>query len=262
VSVITSLQNERVKLVRALQTSVKTRRKESRIVLEGVRLIGDALAAGVQPDFVFYTAGDQHDSRLFAGLLSKLETRNVPNFEISDEVMAHITDTDTPQGVLAVVPEPNFALPSTITLVLILDAVADPGNLGTILRTSAAAGVDAVVLAPGCVDPFNPKVLRSAMGAHFRVPILRLSWTEIAAQYQTLQVAVADADGDTVYYKADWTKPSVIVIGGEARGADQSARELADTIISIPMEKGSESLNAAMAAGIILFECRRQRTNL
>jgi RNA methyltransferase, TrmH family len=264
VTVITSLQNERVKLIRALQTSGKSRRKENRLVLEGVRLIRDALTSGSSPDFVFISendyAGDQQGSRHFASLVDMLNQRNIPVIEVTPEVMQHISDTETPQGIVAVAPLPDLPIPET-DLVLILDGIADPGNLGTILRTAAASGVGVVVLAPRCVDAFNPKVLRSGMGAHFRIPITRRRWHEITADYGTMQTALAEADGTVAHDQMDWRKPSVVIIGGEANGADESARAFAKTIVTIPMAGTTESLNASVAAGVILFEIRRQRTS-
>jgi RNA methyltransferase, TrmH family len=260
VTTISSLHNERVKLVYALQTQGKSRRKERRCVLEGVRLIGDALAVGVQPDFIFYTSdavsGDQPGARLLAGL----RDRGVECIEVSPEVMGHLSDTQTPQGLIAIVPLPDLTPPTRIDLILILDGVADPGNMGTILRTAAAAGVDGVVLAPYCVDPFNPKVLRSGMGAHFRVPIVRKTWKDISEEYAGLTFYLADAESTVAYYGVDWTKPSALIVGGEARGAESEAEALAQKIVSIPMVNGVESLNAAIAAGVILFEIRRQRS--
>ncbi len=267
---ISSLHNERVKLVHALQTQGRARRRERRCALEGVRLIRDALSVGVQPDFVFYTTditditdmttdavtGDQPGARLLAGL----RDLGVECVEVSPEVMAHLSDTQTPQGIIAVVPLPELAPPANIDLILILDGVADPGNMGTILRTAAAAGIDTVVLAPYCVDPFNPKVLRSGMGAHFRIPIARKSWADIAEAYQSLTFYLADAGSTIPHYTVDWTRPSVLIIGGEARGAESAAEELSQKIISIPMVNDVESLNAAIATGVILFEIRRQRS--
>lgn len=256
---ITSLQNDRVKLVRALQSSGKSRRKENRVVLEGVRLVGDALAAGSTPDFVFYTQDFTAESHPGSRLFAALQEQSVTCLEVSDEVMIHMADTQTPQGILAVVVLPELAIPQSITLALILDGVADPGNLGTILRTAAAASVDVVFLAPGCVDPFNPKVLRSGMGAHFRLPIVRLNWNDISARLGNLPMYLADAEGDNHYHQVDWTQPSALIIGGEARGAEMEARQKAQAVISIPMGNAAESLNAAVANGVILFEVRRQR---
>ena len=256
---ITSLQNDRVKLVRALQSSGKSRRKEKKLVLEGVRLVGDAVAADVALDFVFYTQDVTAEGQPGSRLLATLEDRHISCIEVSPEVMAHMADTQTPQGILAVAAMPDLEVPAAITLALIVDGVADPGNLGTILRTAAAASVDVVVLAPGCVDPFNPKVLRSGMGAHFRVPMVRHSWDEISASFANLALYLADASGDKRYHEVVWTQPSALIIGGEARGADIAARQQANAVISIPMGNAAESLNAAVAAGVILFEIRRQR---
>lgn len=250
-SVISSSQNERVKLVRALQTQAKARRKENRIVLEGVRLVADAVEAGVKLEFVLYNSESD--------LLARLFRANVPCFEVNDAIMREISDTQTPQGIIAVVPLPRATLPELPSLVLLLDAVADPGNLGTILRTAAAAAVEVVILLPGCVDPYNPKVLRSGMGAHFRLPISTLTWEQVSAHYPDLPMYVADAEGDLAYYEVDWQQAAGVIIGGEARGAREQAYAQARATITIPMGNQFESLNAAMATAVILFECRRQR---
>ena len=248
--------------MRALQTSGKARRKENRIVLEGVRLIADVMASGAAPDFVLYTSDaiqkDQHDQP-GAGLITDLEKRGVPCLEVTPEVLIHVADTQTPQGVIAVVPMPQLPVPGSITMALILDGIADPGNLGTILRTAAGSGADVVMLAPGCVDAFNPKVLRSGMGAHFHIPIVREGWVDIERHLSGLSVYLADAHAQMSYYAVDWTKPAAIIVGGEAHGAASAARQFAAKTIAIPMAASTESLNAAVAAGVILFEVRRQR---
>jgi len=256
---ITSLHNERVKLVRALQTSGKSRRKENQIVLEGVRLIADALANGTAPDFVFYSGDSIEKDQPGAALIADLERQEVTCLEITPEVLLHIADTQTPQGLIAVVPMPQLPVPGTLTLALILDGIADPGNLGTILRTAAGSGTDVVMLAPGCVDAFNPKVLRSGMGAHFHIPILRKRWADIERDLAGLPMYLADTHAETRYYSVDWTIPSAIIVGGEAHGAASTAQQIAAKTIAIPMAAATESLNAAVAAGVILFEVRRQR---
>lgn len=249
--VISSSQNERVKLVRALQTQAKARRKENCIVLEGVRLVADAIEAGVKLEFVLYNSESD--------LLARLYRADVPCYEVSDAIMREISDTATPQGIIAVAPMPKSTLTKSPSLVLLLDAIADPGNLGTILRTAAAAAVEVVILLPGCVDPYNPKVLRSGMGAHFRLPISAMTWEQVSTQYPDLPLYVADADGDLAYYDVDWQQPAGVIIGGEARGARDQAYAQARATITIPMGNQFESLNAAMATAVILFECRRQR---
>jgi TrmH family RNA methyltransferase len=153
-------------------------------------------------------------------------------------------------------------------LLLVCDAIQDPGNLGTILRAAEAAGVNAVWLSPGCVDPYNPKVVRAAMGAHFRLPIFAESaWEVIPAQLTRLHPSeiglfAADAGADTPYDAVDWTRPATLIVSNEAHGLSREARHLATQrggLISIPMAGGTESLNAAMSAAIILFEAARQR---
>lgn len=246
---ITSLQNPRVKQIRALQDRARTRRKEGKIVLEGVRLIGDAIAQGHMPDFIFHTP--DAESLLPAG---RFEAEPV-----SAEVMRHISDTQQPQGIIGVFAMPHQALPPSPQRVLILDAIRDPGNMGTILRAAAAAGTEAVLMSPDCVDAFNPKVLRAGMGAHFRVALAVQDWTDIAAYCAGIAVYVAASAGDLRYDQVDWTGRWALLIGGEAQGAGQQAQSLAQAQVYIPMHAATESINAAMAASVILFEAQRQR---
>jgi TrmH family RNA methyltransferase len=258
---ITSQQNERVKLVRALQTQPKTRRTEEKVVLEGVRLINDALDSGAIPNFAFYTAEAAQPDKPTAPLYEALRTLGTDLLEVAPDIMAYVTDVETPVGILAVFPMPKLDIPPQINLALILDGIADPGNLGTVLRSAAAAGVDVVILAPNSVDPFNPKVLRGAMGAQFRLPIRRLTWAEIEEHYAAMPIYLADMKGEVAYTSVNWHEPAALIIGGEALGADEQARRLAKTVIHIPMASGAESLNAAVAASVILFEALRQRSS-
>lgn len=251
---ITSLQNDRVKLAHLLLTQAKTRRKEGKIVLEGARLIRDAYErGGARPDFVFYEP-DKAD----AALVDLFERHRVQIEPVSAEVLRHISATEGPQGIVAVVPTPQPALPDNLGRVLVLDDIRDPGNLGTMLRTAAAAGVDAVLLSPGCVDAYNPKALRAGMGAHFRLVVVAQPWDEIAATTDGLAVYLADMDGDAPYDRADWASPWALIVGSEAHGASNEATALAHQRVYIPMSADAESLNAAIAAGILLFEAHRQ----
>ncbi len=247
---ITSLQNDRVKLAYGLLNGSKSRRRLGKITLEGVRLIRDALEAGYLPDFVLYDPEAVDVSGL-----------NVPAdalLDASPEIIRHICTTEQPQGIVAVFPMPAPRLPRAPRRVLILDALRDPGNMGTILRTAAAAGVEVVLLAPGSVDPYNDKALRAGMGAHFRVPVVSQKWDEIAAYCDGLAVYLADMNGDVAYDAADWSRGWALIVGGEAHGAGEAAAAVATQRISIPMAAATESLNAASAAAIILFEAARQ----
>jgi TrmH family RNA methyltransferase len=175
--------------------------------------------------------------------------------------MRAASDTQTPQGILVVLEPRDLRLPPHPDFLFIVDQVRDPGNLGTILRTAAAAGVDGVLLPPGTVDVYAPKVVRAAMGAHFRLPIRLLSWEEIGAQLESsdLRTYLADARKGVEYTQADFRSPLALIIGSEAEGAGAQAQSLAEERVFIPMPGGMESLNAAIAAGILLFEVVRQR---
>jgi TrmH family RNA methyltransferase len=252
---ITSAQNEKVKYVRSLSRR-RVRQREGRFVVEGTRLLGELARADIRPAVVFYTSAWATNP---AGqdLLPLLRTADEGAWLVDETVMAACADTQTPQGVLAVVPFMNME--PRPGLLLILDAIRDPGNLGTILRSAESAGVGQVLLAPGTVDLYNPKVVRGAMGAHLRLPVLSRDWPAISKRAEGRSVWLADAAADTAYDTVDWMRPSALIVGGEASGAGQEAARLTTGRVSIPMTGGAESLNAAMAATVILFEAARQR---
>ncbi|MCS6911107.1 MAG: RNA methyltransferase, partial [Anaerolineales bacterium] len=141
----------------------------------------------------------------------------------------------------------------------VCDRIADPGNLGTILRTADAAGVEAVFLAPGTVDAYNPKVVRAAMGAHFHLPVLATTWEELHMQLRGLTAWLADSAGGERYDRVDWTQPHALIIGSEAEGPSEAAHRFAAQRVHIPMPGRAESLNAAVAAGVLMFEAARRR---
>jgi TrmH family RNA methyltransferase len=250
---LTSLQNERVKLVQKLQSQRRAREKDGRFVVEGTRLVEEAALAGSPFDFVFYANPDYRAQTI----LDRLTKRQVEVIEVSAQVMRVCADTEHPQPLLAVLPFPRLT-PAANTLLLICDRLSDPGNLGTLLRTAAAARVDSAILAPGTVDPYNPKVVRSSMGAHFRVPIEALEWDAIRERVAGLKVWLAQAGSGLQYDQVDWTGPSALIISNEAEGPSQEARALASDSVFIPMPGGAESLNAAVAGSVILFEAVRQ----
>jgi TrmH family RNA methyltransferase len=154
---------------------------------------------------------------------------------------------------------PSNSLPETSAFLLILDRIANPGNLGSLLRSAAASGVDGVLLAPGCADPFNPKALRGGMGVQIRLPLENLEWPDIRHFTDSLAIFIASSQGGKSFYDVDWHFPSAVIIGSEASGPSEEAYSLAQSEITIPMRSGVESLNAAVAGGIILFEAARQR---
>jgi TrmH family RNA methyltransferase len=255
---ITSNQNSKIKLVRALLGRAKERREAGAFVVEGVRLVEEAVKANWKCRFALY---DESLSERGKSQVESLRSRGVDVEEVSASVMKSISETEAPQGILAVLEFTNLPIPNSPNFILIPDQIRDPGNLGTLLRSAAASGVQAVLLPPETTDAFAPKVLRSGMGAHFRTPIHSMSWEEIGKAVTGLQVYVADMDGRSCW-EIDLRKPIGLIIGSEAEGASESARKLANGKISIPMSGETESLNAGVAGSILMFEVMRQRENI
>lgn len=257
---ITSTGNTKIKWLRQLQSQASARREAGIFIAEGVRLLEEALAAGWQIQEALHT---EELSERAQALLASLKQRGVQTTPVSPHVLKAASDTQTPQGILAVVKITSLPLPEHPDFLLILDSLRDPGNLGTILRTAAAAGVQAVILTPGSVDPFSPKVVRAGMGAHFRLPVHSLDW-EAVYEYcmaNPLRMYLAEAGGGQVYTSLDLRQPLAFIVGGEASGAGEQIKRLPLQPVHIPMPGASESLNAAVAAALLLFETVRQRTN-
>jgi TrmH family RNA methyltransferase len=189
---------------------------------------------------------------------------HAPIIHVNDAVMKSLADTETPQGVLAVVdlPEPVLpALDGRRSLVLVVDGVRDPGNVGTLIRTAAAAGCAAVVTTAGAADAFSPKVVRAAMGMHFHVPVVAdVSWDWLGPALSVLPAIYGtDMAGAVPYDGVDWNVGAALVIGHEDHGLSDEARAWCRTTVAIPMAPGVESLNAAVSGAVILFEATRQR---
>ena len=259
VHMITSTSNNRIKEARKLQRR-RERYEQGQMLIEGVRLVRDAWQTGATLHPVFYAPEAVTVESATAALVNELAAARVEVVPCSESVFATLSETVTPQGIAAVVALPQLPLPTPRTLTLLLDQVRDPGNAGTLLRSAGAAGVDVVLFGPETVDPFNEKVLRAGMGAHFRTPIrMAEKWDDLAAWMDGDQpLYLAEATGEVSYDLVDWTLPATLVVGGEANGASVWVRERA-IAISIPMERATESLNAAVAGSVILFEAARQR---
>ncbi len=259
--IITSAQNPRLQRVRGLLDKRKQREDERAFVVEGVRLAEEGLAAGWTPELVLCSTGlSGRGQAVVAGFAQA----GAEVLEVAPRLMEAVAGTDSPQGLLAVFAQPAASIPETVDFILIADQLRDPGNLGTLLRSAAAAGAQAALLSPGTVDAFSPKVVRSGMGAHYRLPILHLPWDEIHSicDRAGLQVFLADAAGGEVCWDIDLRLPLALLVGGEAEGASPQAVALTGRSIAIPMPGKSESLNAAVAASILLFEVVRQRRNV
>ena len=254
------MQPNLVSLVRDLQRR-KGRRRRGLAVAEGVRLVEEALAAGVRLHGVV-AADDLDAGARGASLLQTLASHDVPVVTVTGHTLEQLADTDTPQGVLAVMEPPRWSLgdvrPAHRAPVLVLDGVQDPGNVGTLIRTAFALGAAGAILLPGTAEPSNPKVLRAAMGATFRLPWATATDADFRGWVRTADAAVwaGSADGTPVGRLAV-PERLVLVVGNEGAGVRPAVRELARASVAIPLARGAESLNVAVAAGIVLFEVAR-----
>ncbi len=249
-----------VSLVRDLQRR-KGRRRRGLAVAEGVRLVEDAIAAGVRLQGVV-VANDLELSPRGVALLDSLAAHDVPVETVTPRALEQLADTDTPQGVIAVIEPRHWSLadirPARGAPVLVLDAVQDPGNVGTLIRTAFAMGAAGALLLPGTAEPSNAKVLRSAMGATFRLPWAPVSESEFLAWVKEVDatVWVTAADGTPVR-RLPVPERLALVVGNEGAGVSRGIRGLARTSVAVPLARGAESLNVAVAAGIVLFEVGR-----
>jgi TrmH family RNA methyltransferase len=256
--VISSPQNPKVKLVRALAGRSRERREAEAFLAEGVRLVEEANTAGWPFRFALYSDDLNERGR---ELVQKLRGRSIDVEQLDARLLQSLSETETSQGILAVLEDHELSIVDPPDFILIPDSVRDPGNLGTLLRTADAAGVQAILLPPETTDPFSPKVLRAGMGAHFHLPIRTTGWSEIGDYTRGLKVYLADMHGASCW-KVDFKSPLALIIGGEAAGASEPARKLAEWLVGIPMLGSAESLNAAVAGSVLMFEVLRQRSSV
>jgi TrmH family RNA methyltransferase len=254
---ISSSQNPKIKLARALSGRPKERREANAFLAEGVRLVEEAFAANWPFRFVLHS--DELSER-GKKLIKKLEDKKIDVEKVENVLLQSLSETETSQGVIAILDYSPLPIPQSPNFILIPDSIRDPGNLGTLLRTADAAGVQALLIPSETTDAFAPKVVRAGMGAHFRLPILSMSWDEIREATKDLQVFLADMDGQSCW-ETDFHQPLALIVGSEAEGASEQARKLANASVKIPMAGKTESLNAAVAGSVLMFEVMRQRKN-
>jgi len=260
---IESLQNEQVKYVVSLQRH-KAREEAQLFVVEGWRFVAEAVLRNAPIKKVFVC--QERETLEWQSLHKKLCERNIPFEEVDKRVLRKMSATEEPQGILAVVRQTTYTWADLQidrnSLLLILDGIQDPGNLGTILRTALASGVRYVCLTPGTVDLYNPKVLRSTMGAIFSLVLLPGRQPEEILSFcrdRGLDVFTGDTQGSTVYHTKLSDGPLALVVGNEGSGPSPSFRNADVQCVTIPMYQDVESLNVAIATGILLYEIVRQR---
>ena len=260
---ITSTQNQQVKHVIALRKKGKYRRENESYLVEGSRMFFEL----APKEIVSVYLSDHYEKLALSG---KEKMPAIPYETVSDDVFAQMSDTQTPQGILAVAKMKHYTMEDILTpalgtdapLVLILENLQDPGNLGTILRSAEAAGVSGILMTEGTVDIYNSKVVRSTMGAGLRVPFMyteNLKQTVDVLRGHKLRIYAAYLDKSTAYDRVDYTDGTAFMIGNEAAGLTKEAVSLSDGKIHIPMLGKVESLNAGVAASLLVYEAARQR---
>ncbi len=247
-----------------LQTSRRLRQKAGKIALEGPNLVDEALSAGLEAEAVFFN--DEYYTYESKFITSRLSA-GAGLYVMPINLFKKISDTETPQPVAAIFKfeRPGYGgiLDPVPGLAVLLDRIQDPGNMGTMIRTAAAVGTDTVYYTSGSTDPYGPKVLRATAGAVFH---LRLE--QVADPFQLIfdlqqkgvQVAAAAAGAEKLYWQADFKPPSVLVVGNEAGGVAEELLSRVDLSVAIPLRGPVESLNAAVASAVILYEIVRQRS--
>ena len=265
---ITSSANSRVKQVIQWQTKAKERKKAGVFLTEGFKMYEEAPLESILEVYVAESA---------LASLEKMDAKEEKTAEklkktgyevVADSLFKKMADTQTPQGILCVVKQPEYRLEEILKqdrpLLMILENLQDPGNLGTIIRTGEGAGVTGVIMTAKTVDIFNPKVIRATMGSIFRVPFLYVEDLEDTLKKlkeKGIRTYAAHLTGREYYDSFSFTGGTAFLIGNEGNGLEKKTADLADSYLKIPMEGKVESLNAAIAASLLMYEAQRQRRN-
>lgn len=259
---ITSSANPKVKQVVQWQTKARERRSAGVFLTEGFKMLEEAPAELIKEVYMAQGAAE----RTLAQPVFREKLDEVGYELVSDEIFAKMSDTQTPQGVLCVVKQPQYSLEQLLStpapLLAVLENLQDPGNLGTIVRTGEGAGITGVIMSRQTVDIFNPKTIRATMGSVFRVPFLyadSLEETITKLHEKGIHTYAAHLAGKKYYDSFSFCQGTAFLIGNEGNGLSRETAELAEEYLKIPMEGKVESLNAAVAASLLMYEAHRQR---
>ncbi len=263
---ITSVANARVKQVVAWQTKGKDRKKDNVFLAEGLKMFEEAPLDWVREVYIEETVLKKIQSDSNSSIYKKLLKTNYE--VVSTEVFKKMSDTQTPQGILTVLTCPVYSVKELLKiekpLFVVLEDLQDPGNLGTIVRTGEGAGVTAILMSKGTVDIYNPKVIRSTMGSIYRVPFVYVE--DIEETIKSLHNAnvktyAAHLAGKDYYDSFSFKEGCAFLIGNEGNGLRKSTADAASAYLKIPMEGSVESLNAAIASSLLMYEVHRQRNS-
>ncbi len=256
---ITSLQNATIKHIFHIKDKPKVRKKESLFIMEGIKSIEQ-----VDEDCIKLRVVSQAFAEAYASYMQSMDPRKTR--VVSDAVFKHLSDEVTPQGILALVTIHKYCWSDILSrknpLILILEAVRDPGNMGTIIRTADAVQADGILISKDCVDVYNPKTVRSTMGSICHIPIMDNRAIEkdiLELKENNIHIVATHLRGKHYLYDLDMKQPLGLLFGNESRGISKKIADSADQWIKIPMLGRAESLNAGVAASICMYEAIRQR---
>ena len=257
--IIYSSQNSDLKLLKKISRA-RNRRKLGKIILEGPRIIKQAFIVGCVFDIIFREP-EFSDSRIN----NFIKQSGVKVRVVRKKLLAQMADTVTPQGIMAIVQQPEYSFSDLFqegfTCILVLDCVQDPGNMGTLIRTAAAAGAGGVIALKGCVDIYNQKVLRANMGALFSIPVIADITIDVFQERFTgkdFKIIACDLNTQQYYFEVDYDFPAIFIIGNEGQGIRPQLLQLADYKVKIPLIGTIESLNAAISGALVLYEYLRK----
>lgn len=258
---ITAKDNDKVKYTKSLLKS-KNRNKESKFIIEGYRILTLAIECNAKIDYVFINE-DFEKKTEHVEFLEILKSKNINTYKTTNKIFNGLVDTESTQGILAVVKFNQRTIQENLKdehrFVVILDRIQDPGNMGTIIRTADAAGVDAIIALKGCVDIYNPKVIRSTMGSIFDMNIIHATQEESVRllKLKNFDIVSSYLDTDNYYDKVKYNYKTALVIGNEANGINDELVSKSDVLVKIPIYGKAESLNAAISSAILMYEIKK-----
>lgn len=258
---ISSKDNERVKYTKSLLKS-KNRQKESKYIIEGYRILTLAIECNADLDYIFINEAfeDKEEHRKF---LNILDEKNIKVFKTTNNIFKELIDTENTQGILGVIKFKDRKIENNIKIddkfILILDRIQDPGNMGTIIRTADAAGVDAIIALKGCVDIYNPKVIRSTMGSIFDMNIINCTQEECIEEIKSrgFKIVSSYLNTNNYYNETKYYEKTALVIGNEANGVNDDLIKESNILVKIPIYGNAESLNAAISSAILMYEIKK-----
>lgn len=264
---ITSTGNPKIKQLVQWQTKAKERRKDKVFVAEGIKMLREAPKELIVDVYLTEDLEKRIQNSQTDADKALWDMLNIVGYEVvSDEVMKKAADTQTPQGVLTVLRQPEYDMEDVLStkngLFILLEDIQDPGNLGTIIRTAEGAGVNGIIATKNTVDIFSPKTIRSTMGSIYRMPFIYVETLKdviVKMRESGIKTYAAHLKGQSYYSSFSFTNGTAFIIGNEGNGLQKETADLADYYLKIPMEGQVESLNAAIATALLIYEAHRQR---